>query len=108
MMRPSERAAALQRMQATTDAFYRSAVSIGNHPFIEFAGVMAAYVKSCERAHNDGVDFTECNEHCRQALPMEAFEIDYLVEKLNCIFGGRITAHTHERGGLPVVEDIPQ
>ena len=56
------------------------------------ASVMTAYLKSCRRAHDQGIDFTECNRHAASALPMEAFEVDYLVEKFDCIFGGRITA----------------
>ena len=65
---------------------------ISNHPFIEFAGVMTAYQKSCRRAHEAGIDFTECNRHGGAALPMEAFEVQYLAEKLDCIFTGVIRA----------------
>ena len=96
MMTPAEREVALKRMDETIRRFYGSAVQIGNHPFVEFAGVMTAYLKSCQRAHEAGIDFTECNVHSGQSLPMESFEIDYLQEKLNCIFDGRITAA--ERG----------
>lgn len=92
MMTPEERELALRRMNETVDRFYGAAVQIGNHPFVEFAGVMTAYVKSCQRAHDAGVDFSECNRHAGRELPMEGVEVDYLVEKLDCIFGGRITA----------------
>ena len=47
-------------MQAASDAFYRSAVSIGNHPFIEFAGLMNEYITACRAAHTEGIDFTDC------------------------------------------------
>ncbi|KAF1003879.1 MAG: hypothetical protein GAK28_04342 [Luteibacter sp.] len=94
MMTEQERASALARMDETIRRFYSSAIQIGNHPFIEFAGVMAAYLKSCQRAHEAGIDFTECNQHAGHELPMESFEITYLAEKLNCIFGDRITATT--------------
>ena len=53
---------------------------------------MTAYVKSCQRADEAGVDFTECNQHTGAELPMESFEVAYLAEKLDCIFGGRIRA----------------
>jgi hypothetical protein len=96
MMNPSERESALRDMQHVLDHFYGAAAQIGVHPFIEFAGVMTAYVKSCRRAHEGGVDFTECNQHAGRALPMEGFEVAYLAEKLNCIFGGRITAQLSE------------
>jgi plasmid replication initiation protein len=92
MMNSSERKVALQRMDETIRRFYSAAVQIGNHPFIEFAGVMQAYLKTCQRAHEEGIDFTECNRHAGQPLPMEGFEITYLNEKLACIFDGRIIA----------------
>ena len=91
-MTPEERDVALKRMDETIQRFYSSAVQIGNHPFIEFAGVMTAYLKSCRRAHDAGIDFTECNRHAGSPLPMEQFEVSYLNEKLDCIFDGRITA----------------
>ena len=92
MMTPQEREIALQRMDETIKRFYGAAIQIRNHPFIEFAGVMSAYLKSCQRAHDAGIDFSECSAHSGQLLPVESFEITYLSEKLNCIFGGRIEA----------------
>lgn len=92
MMPPTERELALKRMDEAVSRFYGAAVQIGNHPFIEFAGVMTAYVKTCRRAHEAGIDFTECNRHAGRPLPMESFEVDYLNEKLDCIFDGRIVA----------------
>lgn len=92
MMTAQERELALKRMDETVSRFYGSAVQIGNHPFIEFAGVMTAYVKTCRRAHEEGIDFTECNRHSGRPLPMESFEVRYLNEKLDCIFDGRIAA----------------
>lgn len=89
-MNTEERVAAIANMEATVAEFYRRAVGIGNHPFLEFAGVMTAYVNSCRRAHEQGIDFSQCNRHTGQALPMESFEIAYLTEKLDCIFDGRI------------------
>ena len=93
-MTKNERELALIQMDSAIKMFYFAAVNIGNHPFIEFAGVMAAYQKSCRRAHDAGVDFSECNAHSGSQLPMEGYEIEYLNEKLDCIFGGRIFAST--------------
>ena len=90
MMTGPERAKAIEKMDSAVGAFYVQAVSIGNHPFIEFAGVLKAYVNSCRRAHYAGIDFSECSAHSGSELPIESFDIDYLNEKLNCIFGGRI------------------
>lgn len=92
MMDHAEREQALQRMDRAIGLFYSQAVQIGNHPFIEFAGVMTAYAKSCRRAHESGIDFTECSRHSGEQLPMERFEVEYLNEKLGCIFGGRMSA----------------
>ena len=101
MMRAPKREVALQRMDETIRRFYSAAIQIGNHPFIEFAGVMQAYLKTCQRAHEDGIDFTACNRHTGNPLPMEGFEITYLHEKLNCIFDGRISAAADETTRLP-------
>lgn len=88
MMNTDEREAALASMTQATDAFYRDAVRIGNHPFIEFAGLMREYINACHQAHEDGIDFSECNRHSGQALPLHAVMSDYINEKLACIFSG--------------------
>lgn len=94
MMTPEERELALKRMNEAISRFYSAAVQIGNHPFIEFAGVMTAYANTCRRAHEAGIDFSECNRHAGRPLPMEPFEIAYLNEKLDCIFDGRLVARS--------------
>lgn len=93
-MTSQEREAALVRMQKTVSAFYFDAVKIGVHPFIEFAGVMNEYVKLCERAHAQGIDFSECNTHADFDLPMQPHNIHYINEKLECIFTGRSVINT--------------
>lgn len=80
---------AIQGMQEAADSFYRSAVQIGIHPFIEFAGLMNEYISSCREAANSGIDFTLCNTHTGQHLPLHAHQVDYINEKLECIFTGR-------------------
>lgn len=87
-MDANERVVALTCMQETSDAFYRSAVSIGNHPFIEFAGLMNEYITACRAAHAKGIDFTQCNVHNGQSLPLHPVMSDYINEKLECIFSG--------------------
>lgn len=89
MMDADEREAALASMTQATDAFYRDAVRIGNHPFIEFAGLMREYINACHQAHEDGIDFSECNVHTGLALPMHPVMSDYVSEKLACIYSGR-------------------
>jgi len=87
-MTPEEREVALKKMQQASNEFYKAAVSIGNHPFIEFAGLMNEYINACRDAHNEGIDFSECNRHRGQVLPLHSVRSDYLNEKLECIFSG--------------------
>ena len=87
-MSKREREVALEQMKEAADDFYRSAVRIGNHPFIEFAGLMNEYIVACRAAHRDGVDFTECSNHRGKALPLHPVMNAYINEKLECIFSG--------------------
>ena len=90
-MNATEQAEAIASMRAMSALFYSNAVRIGNHPFIEFCGLMNEYIKACEIAHEAGIDFSECSAHSGQPLPMKSYMIDYVNEKLNCIFAGRGT-----------------
>jgi hypothetical protein len=84
-----ERAEMIAKMRAVSNGFYAAAVSIGNHPFIEFTGLINEYITCCEEAQRDGIDFTECNTHGSKELPMKEHNINYINEKLECIFTGR-------------------
>ncbi|MDN8115795.1 hypothetical protein QZN21_30685 [Burkholderia vietnamiensis] len=88
MMTANERDVALQRMRTVASQFYRDAIAIGNHPFIEFAGLMNEYISACTEAHNAGLDFSECNRHSGLVLPLHDVQSDYINEKLECIFSG--------------------
>lgn len=93
-MDTQEREQALLEMRRTADAFYRSAVKIGNHPFIEFAGLMNEYISACQLAHNEGIDFSQCNIHNGNVLPLKPFMSDYINEKLECILSGAKVMNT--------------
>lgn len=82
-----ERDAAIQKMQAASDAFYRAAAATHCHPFIEFAGFMNEYIKLCEQASAAGVDFMMANTHTGVALPIQEFHAAYIGEKMGCIYG---------------------
>jgi len=84
-----ERQMMILRMSEASSQFYTAAIRIGCHPFIEFTGLMNEYIKICQRAHADGIDFTQCNKHAGHHLPMMPFEVGYINEKLECIFTGR-------------------
>lgn len=84
-----EREEMLKLMQVASDNFYYEAVRIQNHPFIEFAGLMNEYIKCAQAAHDRDIDFTVCNTHSGVHLPMEYHNVQYVNEKLECIFTGR-------------------
>jgi hypothetical protein len=87
--RKAELQRAIEQMHAASSLFYSMAFRIGNHPFIEFTGLINEYIKCCENALGQGIDFTLCSTHTGLKLPMRSFEVDYINEKLECIFTGR-------------------
>lgn len=90
---PEELREMLAKMSAASSAFYRDAVRTGCHPFIEFTGLLTEYIKLCEAALAQGIDFTETSIHgSGQPLPMESYHRDYLNEKLECIYGTSLAA----------------
>ena len=70
------------------------------HAFLEFNGLLLKYVQICRRCALDGVDFTQFNTHTGQALPVEVHDMEYLGEKLRCIFGPIIDANPAARAAL--------
>jgi hypothetical protein len=84
----AEREIMLKKMHDASMAFYSWATSIGNHPFIEFTGLLNEYIKICRTAHEMGIDFTQCNTHTGMKLPVPPYSVDYINEKLECIFQG--------------------
>lgn len=78
----------IRKMHGASQAFYGKATWIGHHAFIEFTGLINEYIKLCENALDNGVDFTRTDVHsASMVLPMEDFHRDYLNEKLQCIYG---------------------
>lgn len=78
----------LEKMQQASNSFYSAAISVGNHPFIEFTGLMNEYIKLCQCALESGIDFTKTSIHGNGlALPAEPFHAEYIAEKLGCIYG---------------------
>lgn len=65
-------------------------VGIGCHLFIEFTGLLNQYIELCQRARAKEIDFAQCNRHTGSKVPMDGRDIDYLREKLECIFSGQI------------------
>ncbi len=86
------RAEALQRMKAASDTFYGLAVRTGCHAFIEFAGLMNEFITLCHKAEADGVNWLMANTHTNTPIPIREHNIDYLAEKLDCIYGPSLEA----------------
>lgn len=72
---------------ATYDLFFTTGMGGDVHAFIEFCGVLSKYVDICERCAQQGIDFRHLNTHGNTALPVENHDMEYLGEKLDCIFG---------------------
>lgn len=79
--------ATIHKMQEVSNEFYRKAIQIGNHPFIEFAGLMNEYIKMCTQTWDKGIDFTQAHVHSDQpGLEAHSWNGAYLAEKFSCIF----------------------
>jgi len=60
---------------------------------------MREYIKICEENLARGVDFRERNAHgSQQPLKIQEHEIQYLNEKLHCIFQGLIVVEAKRDG----------
>ena len=79
--------ACLDKMETISDAFYRGAVRTENHAFIEFTGLINEYIKICSHAAERGQDFRESSTHTSQRMAIAPFQLDYIREKLECIYG---------------------
>lgn len=79
-----ERRETLNKMQQASDAFYRTAVHLHVHQFVEFAGFMNEYIKILGSMLEAGIDFVEEGASCET---VRQHHMQYIAEKLDCIFG---------------------
>lgn len=86
-MTPEE---SLVKMREASNQFYVAATKVQCHAFIEFTGLINEYIKICEGNLKRGTDFRELNAHGEGQLQIELYELDYMGEKLNCIFQGAL------------------
>ena len=77
----------IHRMSNTSNIFYSMAIHCHNHAFIEFCGLMNKYIDMCRSALRNGQDFRNLNIHGSEGLPMAGHDVEYLGEKLACIYG---------------------
>lgn len=94
---PAEREEMLAKMQSLSDRYYGSACAAGCHAFIEFAGLMNEFIKVCADAHRKGDQFPFSNTHSGVALPFKPYHLEYMAEKLNCIYGPSLLADENNR-----------
>lgn len=80
----------LAKMREAANQFYVAATRSECHAFIEFTGLINEYIKVCEANLNRGTDFRELNAHGERQMQIEPYELDYIGEKLNCIFQGAL------------------
>jgi hypothetical protein len=79
----------LVAMKAASANYYRDAIATNCHTFVEFTGLIGEYIKICERNFQQrGIDFTKTSAHSIDGprLHIEDWELDYINEKLRCIF----------------------
>lgn len=92
---PLDRDETLARMEHARAVFYRLAVSTGVHQFVEFAGLMAEYIKIC-RESPPAADMVSAV--VGDGLSMRAHHAEYLAEKLDCIYGSAFRRSAELRG----------
>jgi hypothetical protein len=71
----------LAAMREAANAFYRSAIKIGHHQWIEHAGLMQEHLRMLLDLHLGGGCIWE------NTPELTAYAASYLGEKVNCIFG---------------------
>jgi len=76
-----ERVKMLEEMRAASGVFYALAQRTHIHQFLEVTGFLNELVKIYERMHNEGKDFGT------EPIDPKTFEMAYIGEKFDCIFG---------------------
>ncbi|HET9623254.1 MAG TPA: hypothetical protein VFP84_17895 [Kofleriaceae bacterium] len=74
-------------MRFLRDVFYGGATQTGIHAFIEFAGLMTMFIDGCAAAEAEGRPWAHADVHSGSHLPLTGNQLDYLREKLVCIYG---------------------
>ena len=77
----------IYKMSNTSNFFYSMAIHCNNHAFVEFCGLMNKYIDLCRSALKGNSDFRYLNIHGDNGLPMAGHDVEYLGEKLACIYG---------------------
>jgi hypothetical protein len=75
------------------------------HAYLEWVGCMREHVKVAQASLNAGIDFTEANRHTGKKLRIHGYQLDYLNEKIGCIFSEqlRVIGSLQDTQALPGV-----
>lgn len=88
-----------RKMDAVVEKIYPMMTSCEVHPFVEFNGLMREYVVICRILARSGVAFPFASNHGTMAVEVPDYTIEYMAEKLGCIFAPMIR-------GNPRAKDI--
>lgn len=88
----------LELMRGASNTFYQLAALTQCHPFLEFTGILNEYIKICEENYKlREIDFREENIHTgKNQMVIADYMIDYINEKLECIFQGLVVVKRRE------------
>lgn len=77
------------------------------HAFLEWNGVMTEHLKIVEGLLQKGVPAFEQNRHTGDAPAIPSFQIEYLAEKMECIFDGLINVTPVNREARHTLANAP-
>lgn len=80
-------------VQVAVERCYWIMMEANVHSFTEFNGLMAIWANILQRCADENISFHEANTHSGKPLPVETHDLDYLAEKLECIFGPILEAN---------------
>jgi hypothetical protein len=95
MYTKEEQASQIEQMKYVTSLWYYQAIRIMPqcHAFVEHMGLINEFVKVCQKTYEAGkVDFNDTNQHSSELLVMKDYNVEYLAEKLGCIYGPTLAA----------------
>lgn len=88
----------IKKLLALNEQFYwlcfHANVGSEAHPFLEFNGLMHKYIECLAKSD---VDPQQANVHGGEAFPVKDHDLEYLGEKLACIFVPMIEANPRAR-----------
>jgi hypothetical protein len=77
----------LRKMETASSVFYIQARQQGCHAFLEFCGLMNEFISIARATLLAGQDFRTANKHSGAPLMISVYHLQYLHEKLTCIYG---------------------